>query len=133
MATKEEDFRERFIAMMKDLHAYGGKDQEAQFLIGSLASRLMQKTGAKSWTTFKTTLGSFDHDALLRDFEKQGNKFHNDGKRKHAYAVQVLAMSVVAQSQTDKDVRSGNEILDGIINSLVRVYRKAEAMTPKPN
>ena len=46
MATKEEDFRERFVAMMQDLHANGAKDQEAQYLIGSLASRLMDKTGA---------------------------------------------------------------------------------------
>ncbi len=129
MATKEEDFRERFVAMMKDLHANGGKDAEAQYLIGSLASRLMDKTGAKSWTVFKTTLGTFDHDALLRDFEKQGNKFHNDGKRKHAYAVQVLAMSVVAQTQADKDVQSGNKILDGVINSLVILFRKAETAT----
>jgi hypothetical protein len=132
MATKEEDFRERFVAMMHDLHANGAKDQEAQFLIGSLASRLMAKTGARSWPAFKTGLGSFDRAALLTDFEKQGNKYHKDGKRKHAYAVQVLAMSVIAPSQTDKDVLSGNKILDGIVNSLVTVYRKAEAAT-KPN
>lgn len=129
MATKEEDFRERFVAMMQDLHANGAKDQEAQYLIGSLASRLMDKTGAKSWATFKAGLGSFDRTVLLTDFEKQGNKFHKDGKRKHAYAVQVLAMSVVAPSQTDKDVLSGNKILDGLINGLVTVFRKAEAAT----
>ena len=89
MATKEEDFRERFVAMMQDLHANGGKDQEAMFLIGSLASRLMDRTSAKSWTTFKSTLGSYDRSALITDFEKQGNKFHKDGKRKHAHAVQA--------------------------------------------
>lgn len=133
MATKEEDFRERFVAMMQDLHANGGKDQEAMFLIGSLASRLMDKTGAKSWATFKSTLGSYDRSVLLTDFETQGNKFHNDGKRKHAYAVQVLAMSVIAPSQTDEDVLSGNKILDSIVNRLVTVFRKAEAATPKPH
>lgn len=129
MATKEEDFRERFVAMMQDLHANGAKDQEAQFLIGSLASRLMDKAGAKSWAAFKSGLGSFDRAALLTDFEKQGNKYHKEGKRKHAYAVQVLAMSVVAPSQTDRDVLSGNKILDGLVNGLVTVFRKAETAT----
>lgn len=133
MATKEEDFRERFVAMMQDLHANGGKDQEAMFLIGSLASRLMDRTSAKSWTTFKSTLGSYDRSALITDFEKQGNKFHKDGKSKHAYAVQVLAMSVIAPSQADEDVLTGNKILDSVINRLVAAFRKAEAATPKPN
>lgn len=129
MATKEEDFKERFVAVMKELREVGDTDHEAMFLIGSLASNLMKKKNAPSWHRFKADLPGSEHALLLHDFEKQGNKFHRDGKRKHAYAVQVLAMSVVAPSQTDKDVLSGNKILDGLINGLVTVFRKAEAAT----
>lgn len=133
MATKEEDFRERFVAVMKDLHENGQTDQEAMFLIGSLASTLMKKGNSPSWPAFKSNLKTSEHSMLLWDLEKQGNKFHKDGKRKHAFAVQVLAMSVVADSQTHRDVTEGNKLLNQYIGRLVQAFRKAEAMTPKPN
>lgn len=133
MATKEDDFRERFVAVMKDLRDNGETDQEAMFLIGSLASTLMKKSNAPSWPAFKSNLKAAEHSMLLWDFEKQGNKFHKDGKRKHAFAVQVLAMSVIAPTQTHRDVVEGNKLLDQYIARLVRAFRKAEEMTPKPN
>lgn len=132
MATKEDDFRERFVAVMRDLHE-NQSDQEAMFLIGSLASTLMKKQNAPSWPAFKSNLKPVDYSLLLSDFEKSGNKFHKDGKRKHAYAVQLLAMSVIADSQTHRDVTEGNKLLNQYIGRLVAAYRKAEAMTPKPN
>lgn len=133
MATKEDDFRERFVAVMKDLRENGESDQEAMFLIGSLASTLMKRTNAPSWPAYKSNLQPVDYSLLISDFEKQGNKFHKDGKRKHAFAVQVLAMSVVANTQTHRDVTEGNKLLDQYIASLVRAFRKAEEMTPKPH
>ncbi len=133
MATKEDDFRERFVAVMKDLHENGESDQEAMYLIGSLASLLMAKANAPSWPAFKSNLKPVDYSLLLSDLEKQGNKFHKDGKRKHAFAVQVLALSVVAPTQVHRDVTAGNKLLDQYIARLVRVFRKAEEMTPKPH
>lgn len=133
MATKEEDFKERFVAVMKDLREAGENDQEAMFLIGSLASRLMTRTNAPSWPAFKSGLKSVDYALLLSDFEKQGNQFHRDGKRKHAYAVQLLAMSVIAPSQRDTDIAVGNSLLDQYIGRLVAAFRKAEQITPKPH
>lgn len=133
MATKEDDFRERFVAVMKDLHENGESDQEAMFFVGSLASTLMKRDNSPSWPAFKSNLKPVDYSLLLSDFEKQGNKFHRDGKRKHAYAVQLLAMSVVAMTQTHRDVTEGNKLLDQYIARLVRAFRKAEAMTTKPN
>jgi hypothetical protein len=133
MATKEDDFRERFVAVMKDLHANGETDQEAMFLIGSLASTLMKRNDSPSWPAFKATLKPVDYSLLLSDLEKQGNKFHKDGKRKHAFAVQVLALSVIAPTQAHRDVTEGNKLLDQYVARLVRAFRKAETMTPKPN
>lgn len=133
MATKEEDFKERFVAVMRELREVGDTDHEAMFLIGSLASTLMKKKNAPSWPKFKADLPGSEHSLLLNDFEKQGNKFHRDGKRKHAYAVQVLAMSVVADKQVDRDVATGNKLLDQYIGRMVAAFRKAEAITPKPH
>ena len=73
------------------------------------------------------------YDRLLGDFQKQGNDFHKQGKTKHAYAVQVLAISLIAPTQADPDIRAGNGLLDDMLGFLIAAYRKAEAITPKPN
>jgi hypothetical protein len=133
MASKEQDFKERFVALLQDLRANGNADPEAMYLIGSLASRLVDRAGRSSWASYKSAMAPETYNQLLRDFERQGNGFHKDGKSKHAYAVQVLATSLVARTQSDPDVRRGNGLLDEMIGGLIAAYRKAEATTPKPN
>jgi hypothetical protein len=133
MATKEEDFKERFVAVLQDLRSNGGQDPEAMFLIGSLAARLLDRARQPSWAAYKASMAREAYDQLLGDFQKQGNDFHKQGKAKHAYAVQVLAISLIARTQTDPDIRAGNGLLDDMLGFLIAAYRKAEAITPKPN
>lgn len=133
MATKEEDFKERFVAVLRDLRDNGQKDPEAMFLIGSLAARLVDRAGQSSWTGLKTSMAPPSYAKLLSDFEKQGNTFHRDGKTKHAYAVQVLAISLIARTQNDPDVRAGDSLLDEMLGFLIAAYRSADKMTPKAN
>jgi hypothetical protein len=133
MATKEEDFKERFVAVLQDLRTNGGKDPEAMFLIGSLAARLVDRAKQPSWATYKASMNRESYDKLLGDFQQQGNGFQKDGKAKHAYAVQVLAISLIARTQNDAEVRAGDSLLDDMLGFLIAAYRKAEAMTPKPN
>jgi hypothetical protein len=133
MATKEDDFKQRFVAVLQDLRGNGSTDPEAMFLIGSLAARLVDRSAQPSWTDYKTTMSSAAYDKLLRDFEKQGNDFHNEGKAKQAYAIQVLAMSLVARTQIDPEVRAGDTLLDEILGFLIAAYRKAKAADPKPH
>lgn len=133
MATKEEDFRERFVAVLQDLRTNGGKDPEAMFLIGSLAARLVDRAGQTSWATYKANLTPQVYAKLLRDFQKQGNDFHKEGKAKHAYAIQVLAISLIARTQNDDEVRAGDSLLDEMLGFLIAAYRKAQAADPKPN
>ena len=133
MATKEEDFKERFVAVLQDLRSNGGKDPEAMFLIGSLAARLLDRARQPSWAAYKASMAREAYDRLLGDFQKQGNDFHKQGKTKHAYAVQVLAISLIAPTQADPDIRAGNGLLDDMLGFLIAAYRKAEAITPKPN
>lgn len=133
MATKEEDFKERFVAVLQDLRTNGGKDSEAMFLIGSLAARLVDRARQPTWAAYKANLAPPVYAKLLSDFQKQGNDFHKEGKAKHAYAIQVLAISLIARTQNDAEVRAGDSLLDEMLGFLIASYRKAEATTPKPN
>lgn len=133
MATKEEDFKERFVAVLQDLRSNGGKDPEAMFLIGSLAARLIDRARQPSWAAYKASMTRAVYDKLLGDFQKQGNDFHREGKAKHAYAVQVLAISLIARTQDDAEIRAGDALLNEMFGFLIAAYRKAQATTPKPN
>jgi hypothetical protein len=70
-------------------------DTEAMWTIGSLAARLVDLYKVRTWTQFKAKLSAEAYDRLLKDFEEEGNAFHRDGKDKAAYAVQLLAVSVI--------------------------------------
>lgn len=133
MATKEEDFKDRFVAVLQDLRSNGGKDPEIMFLIGSLAARLIDRARQSSWVAYKVAMAPEAYSKLLSDFQKQGNDFHREGKAKHAYAIQVLAISLIARTQKDPEVRAGDGLLDEMLGFLIAAYRKAEAMTPKPH
>lgn len=133
MASKEEDFKERFVAVLEDLRSNGGKDPEAMFLIGSLAARLVDRAKQPGWAAYKANMGRAAYDKLLGDFQKQGNDFHKDGKAKHAYAIQVLAISLIARTQNDPEIRAGDGLLDEMLGFLIAAYRKAQATAPKPN
>ena len=132
MGTKEEDFKERFVALMQDLRANATKDPEATWLIGSLATRLIDLYKLKTWSQFKLALTPPAYSKLLSDFEKEGNGFHQQGKAKAAYAVQVLGISLIARTQSDEQVRAGDSLLDEMIQAMVAVYRKAKAAEKRP-
>jgi hypothetical protein len=132
MGTKEDDFKERFVALMQDLREHATKDREATWLIGSLATRLIDLYKLRSWGQFKTALTPPAYAKLLSDFEKEGNGFHKQGNAKAAYAVQVLAISLIARTQNDEQVRAGDGLLDEMIQAMVAVYRKAKAEEKRP-
>jgi hypothetical protein len=125
MTTKEEEFKQRFVALMQDLRADAGGDPEAVWILGSLAATLVDAAGAKSWPALKRQLTRADYDGLLRDFQKSGNAFHKEGKGKQAYAVQILGMSLIARTQQDADIQAGDELLDEMIARGIAVYRRS--------
>ena len=127
MATKEDDFKERFVAVIRDLDEHGRKDPEAMALIGSFAAGLIDVYKLKTWTQFKGALTQPAYTQLLKDFEEQGNKHHREGSARSAYAIQLLAVSVIARTQKDPEVRAGEKLLDQAIDTAVLVHRKARA------
>ena len=130
MATKDDDFKERFIAVMKNLHTDGRNDAEAMWLTGSLAARLVDKSRQGSWTQFKASRTKRGYDQLLADFSVEGNAYHTQGKVKQAYAVQLLAMSMIARYQKDEDVQFGLKLLDELIDRSIVNYKKNKNAAP---
>jgi hypothetical protein len=126
--TKEEDFKQRFVAVLKDLQENGSKDSEAMWLLGSLASDLADDLKAADWSALKRGMQAQTYDTLLRTFEAQGNEHHREGRNKQAYAIQVLAVSLIARTQgADPQMAAGEALLDQIIDFTVAVYRREKA------
>ncbi|WEK05331.1 MAG: hypothetical protein P0Y65_03465 [Candidatus Devosia phytovorans] len=127
--TKEEDFKIRLAAVLKDLHDDGAADGEAMFLLGSLAAGLADDLKARNWVTAKNAMTPETRNNALRTFTDQGNLHHREGRAKQAYAIQALTMSLIASTlRADKDIAAGEPLLDTIINAAEARFRK---LTPK--
>lgn len=124
--TKEQDFKIRFIAMMQDLQQAGGKDKQAMYLLGSLASDLANDFKQTTWTGAKSVMDGKAYSSLLASFEKEGNEHHQAGRTKHAYAIQALAMSLIVRTQTDPDLKAGEAVLDRLIDIAAGLYRQSQ-------
>ena len=124
--TKEQDFKIRFITMMQDLQQAGGKDAEAMYLLGSLASDLAGNFKQTTWTGAKSVMDVAAYKSLLAIFEKQGNEHHQAGRTKQAYAIQALVMSLIVRTQPDPDLRGGEVVLDRLIDIAVDLYRQSQ-------
>jgi hypothetical protein len=98
------------------------------WLLGSLASDLADDFHSRDWSSAKRTMSPQTYDALLRTFQDQGNEHHREGRTKHAYAIQALAVSLIAHSQRqDADIAQGAALLDEIIDRTVILYRRDKA------
>jgi hypothetical protein len=133
MATKEEEFKQRFVAVLKDLQTEGKNDIEAMWLLGSLATQIIERVRQPSWPALKAALTREAYDGLLRDFQEQGNSLYQEGKTKHAYAIQILGISIIAKTQMDQQLKAGEALLDEIIDYTIAVYRKNRHLETRPN
>lgn len=124
MTTKEEQFKTRFASVLADLHQDGVEDGEAMFLLGAGATRICDMGQKASWTELKQALSHADYDRLIEQCRTEGNSYAAEGKQKAAYAIQALAMSLVARTQTDPVIREGERLLDAVIDKTVANYRQ---------
>ena len=123
--TKEAQFKQLFISVLADLKSDGVKDSETMELVGHLAADLADQLEQKSWTAAKQAMTAAVYDALLESFKTRGNQYYQDGRTKHAYAIQLLGVSLVASTQrSDADLAAGEQLMDQVINSAVAHYRR---------
>lgn len=131
MTTKEQDFKRRFIAVLADLQQNALDDDEAMWLLGSLAAGLIDDLGATDWASAKRSMDTATRDGLLRTFETEGNVHHQAGRRKQAYAIQAMAVSLIASTQTsDPEIAVGEPLLDQLIDASAIAYRRQQATRP---
>lgn len=124
--TKEQEFKTRFTGILQHLQETGSKDAESMWLLGSLASELAGNLKTRTWTGAKDALNGQSYQVLLTKFEQEGNDHHAAGRNKHAYAIQVLAASLIARTQRgDPQMQSGEVLLDRMIDHAVSVRQKA--------
>jgi hypothetical protein len=127
MLSKRDELKQRLAALLVDLKNDAPSDPEAIWLIGSLASQLSLKAKTPNWRAFKRKMTSDMYRTLVRDFQEQGNKLYQQNKRRHAYAIQALAISIVASTQRiDPQMREGEDLLDGFIERALTVYRTTQ-------
>lgn len=129
--ARNAEFKQRFVAVLTDLQDTAAEDGEAMALIGHLASDLSSGLQQKSWSAAKTVITPQTYNDLLKVFEQRGNEYHQSGKPRHAYAIQALAMSLIAGTmRADRQLAEGEKILDGLIDHAVGVYRSLNPIKP---
>jgi hypothetical protein len=125
--TKEQDFKIRFATVLQDFQQNGTKDPEIMWLTGTLASDLADDLKSASWSAAKSVMNKQTFDNLLKVFETRGTEHHHEGREKHAYAIQLLAVSLIAGTQrSDPEMAAGEQLLDHVIDSAVAVHRQAK-------
>ena len=132
--TPEQFFKIRFVNLMKDLGDNASKDPETIWLIGSLAGSIIEENNKKTWKEFKLSLAKDDFNRLLSAFQSQGSRLAKDNNHKSAYAVETLAISVIAPTmKKDPHIVKGNKLLDTMITDAITFYRRKPATNSKPN
>ena len=120
----QAEFKQRLAAVLDDLKESGMEDGEAMFLLGNFATRICDSVGKVGWTDVKNVITTADYDRLLKEFESEGNRLYKEGNTKAAYALQALAVSLVARTQADPQVKSGEALLDIVIDRAIGNFRK---------
>ncbi|QQR40137.1 hypothetical protein [Devosia rhizoryzae] len=125
--TKEAEFKRRFASVLQDLQRDGVADAEAMAMIGSLANDIANSLKQTSWSGAKSALTAAGYDELLNSFQRNGGAAQQGGQHKQAYAVQVLAFSLVAGTQRrDAAIAEGEKLLDALIDHAAAVARKVQ-------
>ena len=125
--NKESLFNQQFSALVAELSDPAQADTQTMVAVAALARRMMDDAKVKSWADFKRSQTRELYDTTLRTFQKHGNELVKQKKLRTAYAVQVLAMSLIARTQTHPDVQADDHKLDRIIDFLVS---QTDAQTP---
>ena len=121
----EMGFKSQLATVLKNLDSHGTKDREAMWLIGSLASSLVDNGRATSWPNLKSRISESGFKAMLHSLQQQGAKFQTEKETKKAYAVQAIAISLVADSMKDPETKTGGKLLDEMIDQAIWFFKQS--------
>ena len=127
MPTPLDEFKQRLAAVLNVLENPERRKSEVMFLIGQMAAHLIDMAELHSWREVKNSLSAEKRDRLLAEFQTEGNRLAREGQHEEAYAIQVLAISVIARTINDPEVTAGEDVLDPVIALATSAYRTAVA------
>ena len=110
--------------VMRDLHEQGTQDGEAMFLLGAGADYICKTGKAATWSTLKSKLSATETIGLLTQIDAEGQAAVAKGQVKHAYALQILGLSVAAIGAQSQEIRTATRLMDDLIATALGNYRK---------
>lgn len=132
--TKNEVFRTRFVEAISKMGDTVYKDTESKWLIGSLAAKLVSQTNTQDWVGLKRSMTQTTYNELLNSFRKQGNELAAKGNDKAAFAVEVLALSIIApQMRKDEHIAAGDDLLNKMVQETIVFFRTQSADQQNPS
>jgi hypothetical protein len=127
--TKQDQFKQRFVKVMGELQTHS-KDPELLAQIGTLAGGLAERLNQTSWTGVKSVIKPEEYNEVLGAFERTGKNLVEAGNQKKAFAVQVVASSLIAMTQRDDPrILSGERLIDYLIDRTVAQAARAPAQS----
>ena len=98
-------------------------------MVGILAGRILMDAKQPRWAQMKRRLTAAAYDQLLLTAQIQGNDLFGEGNIKAAFALDIIATSIVASRVDDPRLADGVALLDEIIERAVTAWRKSNAPT----
>jgi hypothetical protein len=109
--------------VLRDLHDEGARDGEAMFMLGAGADYLCITGETASWPALKARLGNTEMLGLLAQIDAEGQAATASNQVKHAYALQILGLSLAATRAGSDEVAAATGLLDDVILSAHTNYR----------
>lgn len=110
--------------VMRDLHEHGTEDGEAMFMLGAGADYLCTSAEASNWSALKSKLSATETLGLLAQIDAEGQAAVAKQQVKHAYALQILGLSVAAIDAARPDTRTATRLIDDLIATALNNYRQ---------
>ena len=134
-SNPEEIFKKRFVEVMTEMGENTRKDPESVWLIGSLSASLLDQSQTPTWIHFKKALTPEVYNSLINSFRQQGNQLAKEGNEKAAFAVEVLALSIIAPtlSAENEPIASGDKLLNKMVQDSINFFRRRQAGNTQPN
>ena len=128
MASRLDIIRSRVTDMLRELQTVR-EDAETMAMVGILAGRILMDAKQPRWGQMKRRLTAAAYDQLLLTAQIQGNDLFGEGNIKAAFALDIIATSIVASRVEDPRLGDGVALLDEIIERAVVAWRKSNTPT----
>jgi hypothetical protein len=118
--------------VIRDLHGQGTRDGEAMFMLGAGADYLCMTGQVANWPALKARLSPTETIGLLAQIDAEGDAAVAKDQLKHAYALQILGLSVAAAGTSNPQIRTATGLLDDLIATTLNNYRTHASKSATP-